>query len=176
MPATDKTGSFDLYLSCTLGKYSAVWSRSSSIPDISKVSDRSWVSIHNKVFKSSLKYLFPKIGVGSFEELFHLSCKVSAHFWGAHAAKSAECQPLHVLRAVIKVTVKENKKKANQHAHKTWTHKKRHLYLQSPNQLHAWPRTLWSLSYLGTCIRSNSSLECRDHRVCYDFYLESLEL
>lgn len=74
-------------------------------------SDQPWVLIHNKVFKSSLKYLLPKIGVGRFEEFFHLSCKVSAHLWGAHAAKSAECQPLHILRAVIKVTVKGKKKK-----------------------------------------------------------------
>lgn len=80
-------------------------------------------------------YLLPKIGVGSFEELFHLSRKVSAHFRGAHAAKGAECQPLHVLRAMIKVAVRENKKKS-QSAHREPEYGKKSISLHSFRHLH----------------------------------------
>lgn len=122
-----QTGSFELCLAHWENIH-PVWSESSSIPYISKVFNQSCLLIHSKVFKSFLKYLLPKIGIGSFEELFHLSCKVSAHFWGAHAAKSTKCQPLHILRAVIKVTVKENNKRSQSACtQRNWTHKRGHL-------------------------------------------------
>lgn len=51
-----------------------------------------------------MRYLFPQVGVRSLQKLLHLPSKVPAHFRRAHAAQGAECQALHILGAVIKVT------------------------------------------------------------------------
>jgi hypothetical protein len=51
-----------------------------------------------------MRYLFPQVGVGGFEQLLHLSSQVSTHFRGAHAAQGAQGQALDILCAVIQIT------------------------------------------------------------------------
>lgn len=72
---------------------------------------------HQAQLWSSVKYLFPQIGVWRFQELLYFSGQVTAHFGRAHAAQGAQGQSLHILRAVVQITATTQDSLINNETH-----------------------------------------------------------